>query len=174
MATLKELKVEATELGLTFAPNITEAKLAIKIVDHKAGLVTEDKKEVEEVNSDIVQMIEEVVENKSPAQKRNPNIAETAARLRTAAVVTRVVTISNNDKRDNHVTSTCYLSCENQYFAVSRIVPLDIPVEIEQCLIDQAKASEIMLHVDELINGQRTGNKTNKMVKRYMVSFEDL
>lgn len=81
----------------------------------------------------------------------------------------RVVTITNNDKRENAHATMAFLSAG----VIQRQVPLDIPVEIERCLIKVAQDLTITSHVDEVINGARTGNKTPIVVKKYGVSIQD-
>lgn len=92
-----------------------------------------------------------------------------AKKLKAKWMEKRVVTITNNDKRDSHVTTTCFLSAG----VMQRIVPLDVPLELEKCLIKVAQDLVITAHVDEIINGARTGNKTPISVKKYGVSFQD-
>ena len=87
------------------------------------------------------------------------------------AFKTTVITLTNKDNRENDVVTTAYLSFENQYFGLSKIVPLDIPVELEAALIAIAERSMITLHKDEIIDGKRTGNKTPVRVKKYAISY---
>lgn len=176
MATLEELKTEADNLGITYAPKIGAEKLQAKIDAHYESQAADDlvQETAEETPVEDTNKLDAIPVNSSPAQKRAKNMREIAAEMRTAAMKTRVVRLSNNDKRDSHVTTTAYLSMENQYFGLSKIVPLDIPIELEQCLIDVAKNVEIILHVDEIIDGKRTGNKRPQYVKKYVVSYEDM
>lgn len=171
--TLDELKTEADGLGIKYAPKIGAEKLQAKIEDYYESQAADDL--VQEAPEETPEAeLPAIPENSSPAQKRAKNMLELAGELRKAALKTRVVTITNNDKRDSHMTTTAYLSMENQYFGLSKIVPLDVPVELEQCLIDVAKSTEIILHVDEIVDGKRTGNKRPQYVKKYVVSYEDV
>lgn len=176
MATLQELKQEADSLGISYDKKATIASLT-KAIDATKSATAEDSlgqdEQDDEFNPDIVKMAPDVVEDEPVVPKKRNVMAELAAELKRKALAKRVVTITNNDKRDNHMTQTCYLGVDNQYFGVSRIVPLDTPVELEQCLIDNAKSLQIALHVDEVIDGKRTGNRQLRMVKRYGVSYED-
>lgn len=170
--TLDELKQEATDLGIEFNANIGAAKLAQKIEEHY---------QANEAQSPVVTSTDDVVEEEvtpepvveasaksAPVSTIKENSLNRAIRVANAKAMERkVVTITNNDKRDNHLTTTAYLSTG----AVSKVVPLDIPVELEMCLIKIAQDIEIMLHVDEVIEGRRTGNKTVRLVKKYAVSF---
>ncbi|MBS9783228.1 MAG: hypothetical protein KGV46_01590 [Pasteurella sp.] len=104
--------------------------------------------------------------------KTPTSLKELVNELKRKAMFKRIVTVTYNDKRDSDVTTTAYLTSENQYFGISRIVPLGIPVEIEQCLIDSAKEAEIVTHVPEILNGRRTGNVVPKLIKKYNISYE--
>ena len=152
---IEEARTEADQLGLKYSPNIGLAKLEEKIEGHYAT----------QAAGDIVTEVEEeteAVEVAKPAAGKLTQEQAHAKMLLTAkakAFETRIVTITSNDKRDNHVTTTAYLSMDNQYFGKSKYVPLDVPVELEKCLIDVAKDIKIMLHVDEIVDGKRTGNK---------------
>lgn len=163
---LQELKDEATALGLDFTGMKSKAEIAQLIENHFES----------QAAGDLIQEAPEVEEKETPLSaipgKRgggNPMLA-LARDMKVKAMKKRVVRITNNDKRENHLTTTAYLSCENQYFGISRLVPLDVPVELEQCLIDVAKSIEIVLHIDD---GSRTGNREPKLVKKYVVSYED-
>lgn len=101
------------------------------------------------------------------------NLQALVASVKKEAFKTRVVTITSNDKRDNDVTNAVMLTCENQFFSLSKVVPLNVPVELEQCLIDSAKDVRIPIHSDEVINGRRTGNAKVELVNKYNISFED-
>ncbi|OUT06899.1 hypothetical protein [Campylobacter concisus] len=101
------------------------------------------------------------------------NLQALVASVKKEAFKTRVVTITSNDKRDNDVTNAVMLTCENQFFNLSKVVPLNVPVELEQCLIDSAKDVRIPIHSDEVINGRRTGNAKVELVNKYNISFED-
>lgn len=124
---------------------------------------TEESKKVEK----DIEPIREVVEKKS-----HNSLQELYAEVRAKAFKKKVVTISYNDVRDNAETTSIYLTCENQYFAISRFIPLNIPVEIEQCLIDVAGEATFLSHVPEVINGKRTGNSTYRQLKKYNINFE--
>lgn len=170
--TMDELKAEATGLGITFSPNIGEKTLIGKIdayyESQSAGDLVEMKDETEDETE-----TETVVVDKLPKSAK-VKLREKVLAAKAKAMKKRVVTITSNDKRTNDVATTEYLGFENQYFGMSRIVPLDIPMELEACLIDVAKTTYITLHKDEIIDGKRTGNKVAVPVKKLNVSFEDM
>lgn len=178
--TLEELKAEAQALGITFNPKIGVDKLAAKIEEHYNSLSAEDS--VKSID-DIVEEDEvfepetaTVIVDKKGMEKlsKEQRVRQLVAEARKQAMATKVVTISSNDKRDSEYTTTAYLSMENQYFGVSKLIPLDIPIELEQCLIDVAKSTMITLHKDEVVNGKRTGNKVPQSVRKFNISYEDM
>ena len=172
--TLEELQAEATGLGIKFHPNTGEVKLAEKIEafyeSQSAGdlveMVEDEPKDEDEVEIPVV--------TKSKKLTKEQKIRKAVNEAKAQAMKKRVVTVSSNDKRDNDVATVAYLGFENQYFGISKLVPLDIPIELEVCLIDIAKTTKITLHKDEIVNGKRTGNKIPVGVKKLSVSFEDM
>lgn len=178
---------EANDLGLDFKGNISNIALAELIAEFKGEPSPEfdappspaaktdevDEDDIEEAEAEI-----EEVELSAKAKKRNAaELRYTRQRLKIAeakkrAMKTTVVTITSRDSRENEVTTTAFLSCENQHFSIGRSVPLDIPVELEKCLIETAKTCKIPQHRDEVVNGKRTGNKITVMVNKYVISYE--
>jgi hypothetical protein len=174
----EDLLNEANNLGLQFQPNVPSKKLKAAI-DEAKGLPPEVEEEVPA--SPAMKAPEEETEEvstKSPevAKKGTPLSDYEVKRRRIAAAKkrafeTKVVTLTNKDSRENDVMTTAYLSFENQYFSKSRVVPLDIPVELEVALIKIAEKSTMTLHKDEVKGGKRTGNKVPVRVKKYAVSY---
>lgn len=191
---MEELKAEATGLGLDFKGMKSKKEVHQLIEDFYEsqaadGLVKsiedvdaleESATEAEDIGdivaaepTTVVAKVEKKVEAKRKLSPRE-FMSQLARENKAKAMKTRVVRLTNNDKRESHVTTTAYLSCENQFFGLSKIVPLDTPIELEQCLIDVAKDVTIMLHVDEVDDkGRRTGNQTHKPVKKFVISYED-
>jgi hypothetical protein len=92
------------------------------------------------------------------------NAAEAAARK------TRVVTITDNDQRENNQTTVAVVNCSNLYFDLGTVyIPLNVPVEVRQGHINVLLETEIPLHVKD----PKTGLSTLAMRKRYSVSYED-
>lgn len=92
-----------------------------------------------------------------------------AARAKKRAFKKKVVIISSNDKRDNDTATTVYATCENQYFALAKIIPLNIEVEVEQCLLDSLSEVEIMLQTDVVKDGVALGVSTPTFIKKYNI-----
>lgn len=165
--TLEELRAEADVLGIEYSKNIGAAKLAEKIEEYYA----------KEAAGSTVKELSEEKELDAPQKKRlseEETLRKMVADAKAAAMKTKIVTLSSTDKRDNDVVTSVYLSCENQYFGLAKYVPLDVPVELEECLIEVARATMITLHRDEIIDGRRTGNKVPQSVRKYTISYEDM
>lgn len=113
--------------------------------------------------------------SKSPGATMRPEqlYRKEIQRRKAKAMEKFVVTITNRDNRENDHANAAYLGFENQHFSLSRIVPLDIPIELERCLIKQAEACTMTLHKAEIKNGKRTGNSTPVTVKKYTVSYQN-
>ncbi len=167
---MKELQEEATGLGLDF----TGIKSKSGISELIEGYYKSQEGSVVKSVDDVVE--EDEIEVAKPTKKlsKEARLRQLIKKMKDKAMATKIVTITNNDRRDNSVLTTTYLGFENQYFGMSRIVDLDTPIELEQCLIDIAKGSQVVLHTDEIVNGKRTGNKTPKLVKKFSVSLEDI
>lgn len=150
---------QANELGLEFPKNISTAKLKAMIAESQGPAIKAEEPEQTPVASPKAGLTKH--------QKRLKFISERKA----LALKTRVVTITNKDNRDNNFTTTAPLSFENQHFGVAKNVPLDIPVELEQALIDIAESTMITQHKDEVVGGKRTGNKVAVLAKKYVVSY---
>ena len=164
--TYEELKAEAEGLGIEFKGNTSKVKLAEMIEAYYESQSADDL--VAEVQEEPVPV--EAPQAPITLNKKQAIIVESKRK----AMKTSVVRITSNDKRDNDVVTTAYLSAENEYFGKSKLIPLDTPVELEECLIKVAKSSRITLHVDEVVDGKRTGNKVPKSVRKYNVSYEQV
>ena len=155
---------QANELGLEFAKNISTKKLADMIQEAQGPAVKPEKESVIEAPAAAPSTGTRALNTQ---QLRRKKIAERKA----VAMKTRIVTITNKDSRDNDFTTTASLSFENQFFGLAKNVPLDVPVELEQALIDIAESTMITHHKDEIVDGKRTGNKVPVSVKKYVVSY---
>ncbi|MCK5788727.1 MAG: hypothetical protein KAH32_07000 [Chlamydiia bacterium] len=143
MATVREeLMEKATSLGIDYPKNISNLKL------------------------------ETLVKNYEPPIDETYTLADLIASSKKKAMEKSIVTISNNDKRENAVTTTAYLSVANQYFDISRIVDLDTPVELEECLIQCAMDTPLQKHIPEIKNGMYSGNSVSVIGRKYNVVLE--
>jgi len=157
MSKLEELKKEATDLGISFSANIGEAKLATKIEDYYESKETGPVAKLEPVET-------------TPAKKGARTMRERSNEAEKLAKKTRIVTIVDNDQRENHLTTTVSVNCSNDYFDLGTIrLPLNTPVEVAQGFIDVLKEIKIPLHV----MNQRTGLQSTSMRNRYLVTDEE-
>lgn len=104
--------------------------------------------------------------------KEIKSLKELLPELKKKAFETKKVQITYMDTRDINKVTTAYLTCENPYFNLAKIVPLNTVVELEQCLIDCAKEAKILLHLPEVNKeGRETGKHTYKRVPKYSISY---
>lgn len=173
MATLQELKQEATELGIEFSANIGAAKLAEKIENFYSSQENSEKEIQEaevaaralELEAEEKSEVKPAVSNKgSMSRHQRAKLAEEKARK------TRIVTITDNDTRENNQTTVAVANCTNMYFDLgTAYIPLNVPIEVRQGHIDILNGVEIPLHVK-----QKDGLFKYEMRKRYSIHYEDV
>jgi len=170
---------EGNELGLEFPSNIPNTKLK--------NMISEAKGEPPAIEDDVVAPGPAIKADTEEEQGENPKVApkskkgETLTKFqmkrqkiadsKARSLKKQVVTLTNKDNRENDFMTTTYLSFENQYFGLSKLVPLDVPVELEAALIKIAESTMMTLHKDEIVNGKRTGNKIPVRTKKFAVSY---
>lgn len=165
MSTLEDLKKEATDLGITFAKTIGEAKLKEKIEAHYKSQETSEKE------------IEEAIAKKEAEEKSEAKAVSTdketfnqlALKLEAKARETSVVTIIDNDQRQNNHTTSCTVNCSNMHFDLGTVIlPLNLPVEVKQGHLNVLKEIRIPQHVQN----PTTGLSEVRMRPRYTISYE--
>lgn len=122
-----------------------------------------NKKSVQVENVENVENQEEVVETKK-------SMAQIAKEMEKAARKLRRVTVHYNDPKDSHLVTSAYANCDNVYFSIGKIIPLDTSIELEQALCDNLEEAKIQVHVPDP-NG--SGNMVVKLIKKYSVVYED-
>ena len=176
----EDLLNEANNLGLQFQPNIPSKKLVALIAEAKGEppAVEEDAPPSPAAKAPTKEEEAEEASNKSKdVGKPGRQLTEYELKRQRISVAkakafkTKIVTITNKDNRENDIMTTVYLSFENQYFSLSKIVPLDIPVQLETALIKIAENTTMTLHKDEIKAGRRTGNKLPLTVKKFAISY---
>ena len=173
MATIEELKQEASELGITFNQNIGAEKLAAKIEDYYKSQETSGKELLDAI---AAQEATEKSEEKSAVKDKAatstvPNHLQVAKTAEERARTTKVITITDNDMRENNQTTVAVVNCSNMYFDLGTVyIPLNMPVEVKQGHIDALAGVEIPLHVKD----PKTGLSTLRMRSRYSISYEDM
>ena len=163
MSERSELVAEASDLGLDFQKNIKTTKLVAMLAEAKGEPIP-----VDEVAPPSPAMKAEVKETPASAPRTERH---RIAAAKAVALKTSIVTITNKDNRENDVMTTVFLGFENQHFGISKVVPLDIPVQLEEALIHIAEKTTMTLHKDEIKNGRRTGNKIPQTVKKFAISY---
>jgi hypothetical protein len=200
MSDREDLMKQAEKLGLDFPKNIPSEKLSRMVDDaleNKEESTEETNTEEYELTAEELEAeaaeeaaLEKAAKEEAAAQVelqkamqkteeenagRKPSkkimLRRKIAEARKKAFKTHIVTLTNKDSRENDVMTTVNLSFENQYFGLSKIVPLDVPVELEKALIDIAESTRITLHKDEIVAGKRTGNKVPVSVKKFAISY---
>ena len=171
MATLEELKQEATELGISFNQNIGVEKLQAKIDEFYKSQETSGKGILEAVaRQEAMEQSEEKSAVKDNVEKTF-NTRDFASKSESEARKTRIVTIIDNDQRENNQTTVAVVNCSNLYFDLGTVyIPLNIPVEVRQGHINVLNETEIPLH----IKNPKTGLSEYTMRKRYSISYEDI
>ena len=159
MAKIDDLKQEATELGISFSPNISETKLADRIENYYKSQ-----------ESNVVKLVETEEEKGEVTQKSGGKpFGLRVKEAEEAARKTHIIVITDNDQRENNLTSTVPVTCGNQYFDLGlKRIPLNVPVEVEQGFIDTLKEIRIPLSVRQMDGSFKTA-----MRNRYSISYED-
>ena len=122
-----------------------------------------NKKSVQVENVENVETQEEVVETKK-------SMAQIAKEMEKAARKLRRVTVHYNDPKDSHLVTSAYANCDNVYFSIGKIIPLDTSIELEQALCDNLEEAKIQVHVPD---PKGSGNMIVKLIKKYSVVYED-
>lgn len=170
MSKIEELKQEATELGISFQSNIGADKLQAKIDEYYVSQETSGNGIQDAVKK---QEAMEQSEEKSAVKdnnKVNDHMGTYAKKAEEDAKKTRIVTITDNDQRENNQTTVAVVNCSNIYFDLgTAYIPLNIPVEIKQGHLNVLSETEIPLHVKD----PKTNLSTLTMRKRFAISYED-
>lgn len=163
MTELEELRQEATELGVSFGKTMGVAQLKEKI---------EKFYESKENDSPSIESLVKEKETKSTSEvqlTKQERLNLKIQKQKTDAMKTRIVTIVDNDQRINNLTTTCTVTCANEYFDLgTKIIPLNEKVEVRQGHIDVLKEVKIPQHIKG-----KDGLASVRMRNRYSVSYED-
>ena len=97
-------------------------------------------------------------------------LSDLRSEMEKAARKLRKVTVHYNDPRDSHMVTSAAVQAANPYFALGKIIPLDMSIELEQGLCDTLSEALIQVHVPDEKN---PGLMKSKMIKKYSVIYED-
>lgn len=144
----EELRAKAQLLGIKFAANIGNDKLADKIGEHLLA---------QEASGDFQEY-----------SKANDN-GEAGIKM---AKIPLKVRVSNLDVEEREHT-TVYSCVMNSKFTVAHVIPLDKEWFVPKCLIDSLETQMMQVHVKEIdpMTNRPTGNMVPKQVKKYNVQY---
>jgi hypothetical protein len=153
---LVSLKTEATQLGIEFNEDVKASELQA-IIDAKY-----DELETADSSDPVVTSVPEVGANTSKTMGQLAREAEAKARK------TRIITVYDNDPRENSETTVAPVNCGNEYFDLGMVyIPLGEKVEVMQGHIDVLKEVEIPHHM-------KMNDRTRTVIrKRYTINYED-
>lgn len=165
---LQELKIEAKELNISFSGNISESKLKAKIEAHYQSQETSGPALTKIVEKEKAAPSNESID---AANQRIDFVAIKRKNREKAAKKTRIITIIDNDQRQNNLTTTCIVNCSNQFFDLgTRILPLGEKIEVSQGHINVLKEVFIPIHA----RNPKTGLSMTKQRARYSISYEGM
>lgn len=160
--TIEELKQEAKELGIKFVPNISAEKLEAKIEEYYESQETSDQEITAPVEAN------EKSEEKSVVGDNKKTMAEKAKEMEARAKETVVVTLIDNDTRENNQTTVAVVNCSNARFDLGTVyIPLNVPVEVRRGHLSVLKDIEIPLHTKD----PKTGLSVTRLRPRYTISY---
>jgi hypothetical protein len=159
---LASLKTEAIQLGIDFQDNVTATALQ-KIIDTHY-----DSLEAANPSTPIV-VEEEVTAAPSTAPVAGKlTIGQKARIAEEKARKTRIVTVFDNDTRENNETTVAVVNCGNAYFDLGTVyIPLGERVEIMVGHLNVLKEIQIPHHMSS-----GSGSKTT-LRNRYTINYED-
>lgn len=177
---LNKLKKEADGLGVKYSPNIGEATLQDKIdaaKEMQSGPEAELKAQVESLEKSKEKEKSSTSSAKFDYKTVDLDTLEPALRMRVvarraedAARKTKVVTIIDNDQRQNNQTTSCTVNCGNENFDLgTAVLPLNMEVEVKQGHLNVLKEVKIPQHVKD----PKTGLSTWRVRPRYSIVESD-
>lgn len=141
--------------------------LAEKIEDYYKSQETSG----EEIQAAVAAKEAKEQSEEKPAVKGKEDKYARAKKAEERARQTRIVTITDNDTRENNQTTVAIANCSNLYFDLGTVyIPLNIPVEIKQGHLDTLANLEIPLHVKDA----KSGLFKTEVRKRYSISYEQI
>ena len=165
--TLDELKQEAKELGIRFVPNISAEKLSAKIEEYYESQETSDQ-EIETAVAEKEKSEEKSVVGDNKGKK---SMAQKAKEMEAKARELVVVTLIDNDTRENNQTTVSVVNCSNNYFDLGTVyIPLNVPVEVRRGHLEVLKDTQIPLHTKD----PTTGLSVTRLRPRYTLSYGEM
>ncbi|AGM46826.1 hypothetical protein AD45P2_00040 [Alteromonas phage vB_AmaP_AD45-P2] len=171
MSDLNELKKEADDLGIQYHKTIGANKLQEKIEEHYAAQETGQDSIQEAVKQKEAEEAAKAKDKPAAPKTDGKLSAKDAKRVarEKAARETKIVSIIDNDQRVNNQTTTCSVSCANEFFDLgTRILPLNEKIEVSVGHLNTLREIKIPLHVRD----QKTGLSSVRMRPRYTINEE--
>lgn len=163
------LKAEAIQLGLEFADDVTAKELQTKI---DAYLQPDELPEEtpEEIAANTVSAVTAVKAETPKVDSGTKTLGQKIADAKAAASKERLITVYDNDTKENSETTVAIATCANRYFDLGMAyIPLGEKVMIKQGFIDNLRETPFIHHVPK--NG---GQGSKPVVRsRYTINFED-
>ena len=98
-------------------------------------------------------------------------MAQKAAIMKAKAEEKVVVTLIDNDTRENNQTTVAVVNCSNQYFDLGTVyIPLNVPVEVRRGHLEVLKDTQIPLHTKD----PATGLSVTRLRPRYTLSYGEM
>jgi len=156
---LGKLKETAEKLGIQFSPNIGVKKLEEKIASKEA----------------VTAEVELEVGESTPKAKKKPvakpkKITDLQVKIMLAKNLKKVK-IVNLDSQ-NTAATTVTSGVHNQFFDVAKVIPLNVPCAVAQCLVEEITNRKHVTSTPELDkNGETTGNFVAIEAPTYAVTY---
>ena len=170
MTELEELRQEADDLGIEYGKTVGAARLKAKIDAYYDSQETSGPIVQEAVKEKTQTESRSFVPTKDIYGGRTPEEITRLSREREARK-TRVITIIDNDQRQNNQTTTCTVNNTNEHFDLgTRTLPLNEKVEVAMGHINVLRNIKIPLHTKD----PKTGLAVVRVRPRYTISYEDI
>lgn len=147
-------------------------------MEELAGRVIENIQNDETESKDIGTSLTEVKKLQSKSHNNEQlNLRRLIKDAKEKAFQTVIVTVTPADPRDIETKKECEaFSIENQYFKVSRVVPFNIPCEVEKCIAQLIKDTK---YVKNIVNTPSQVKETlmysrQVMVPKYNITINDV
>ena len=161
---LELLKATADKLGIKYAANIGASALESKIAAFEKATADAEAELPEEEKAEKKAKAKAVAKTKPPRKLSNIQVKVMKAKSLSKVMI---VNLDSQNTGGNSVTSGVH----NMYMDVARVLPLGIPIAVEECLI---KEIENRRHtVAEPVmdkNGNHTGNYRTISAPTYAVT----
>ena len=152
---LEELKEKADILGVPYSKNIGAAKLREKI--EEANKLSFEKRETKQ-------------KVKASTNGLPKGVKLTDVQIRVAIAKEPIKVRIANMNADNKGSTTVYAGVVNEYMSINRIIPLNMVIALERCLVEQVESRTFSSSVPEIDkSGEPTGNFIVKEEGEYAV-----